>query len=47
MCYMLDRHVEFEPILKEFKDIVLDEAENKMKENNVDIESIKNRVLKK
>ena len=47
MCYMLDRHVEFEPILKEFKDIILDEAENKMKENNVDIESIKNRVLKK
>jgi putative hydrolase of HD superfamily len=41
MCYMMDKHVEFEPALMELKSLILDQAEKKMKNGGIDIEAIK------
>lgn len=42
MCYMLDKHVEFEPALMELKKLVLEQAEQKLINADIDIKSLKN-----
>ena len=44
MSYMMDRHVLFDPVLKELKDQIEAEAEEKMKAAGVDVEAVKRRV---
>jgi len=44
MSYMMDRHVLFDPVLKELKDQIEAEAEEKMKAAGADVEAVKRRV---
>jgi len=44
MSYMMDRHVVFDATLKELKDQIEAEAEEKMKAAGVDVEAVKRRV---
>jgi putative hydrolase of HD superfamily len=44
MSYMMDKHVLFDPVLKELKDQIENEAEEKMKAAGVDVEAAKRRV---
>ncbi|GKU25358.1 haloacid dehalogenase [Clostridium folliculivorans] len=41
MCYMLDKHVEFEPALMELKKLVLEQAEQKLIKADIDLDSLK------
>jgi putative hydrolase of HD superfamily len=41
MCYMLDKHVEFEPALIELKRLVLEQAEEKLIKANINLDSLK------
>ncbi|WP_027634451.1 HD domain-containing protein [Clostridium hydrogeniformans] len=41
LCFMLGQYVEFEPALIELKDIIENEAKEKLKSNGIDVESIK------
>jgi len=44
MSYMMDKHVLFDPVLKELKDQIEKEAEQKMKAAGVDVDVVKQRV---
>ena len=44
MSYMMDKHVLFDPVLKELKDQIESEAEEKMKAAGVDVVVVKQRV---
>jgi putative hydrolases of HD superfamily len=44
MCYMLDKHVHFDPALSELKRQIVDAAEQKMQEGGVDTAAVKQRV---
>jgi putative hydrolase of HD superfamily len=44
MSYMMDKHVLFDPVLKELKDQIENEAEEKMKAAGVDVGVVKQRV---
>ncbi|GFP75235.1 HD domain-containing protein [Clostridium fungisolvens] len=41
MCYMLDKHVEFEPALMELKKLVLEQAEQKLMKADIDLNSLR------
>ncbi|QAA33831.1 HD domain-containing protein [Clostridium manihotivorum] len=43
MCYMLDKHVDFEPSLMELKELILQQAEEKLNNGGIDVEAIKRR----
>jgi len=44
MSYMMDKHVLFDPVLKELKDQIEHEAEEKMRAAGVDVDAVKQRV---
>jgi putative hydrolases of HD superfamily len=44
MCYMMDKHVLFDPVLMELKRQVEEQAEQKMQAGGVDTEAVKKRV---
>ena len=44
MSFLLDRHVEFEPVLRDFKNLIEKEAEIKLVQAGIDVESIKGRI---
>ncbi|GAA0343209.1 HD domain-containing protein [Bacillus carboniphilus] len=45
MSFMMDKHVGFDPILQLFKDLIEEEAEEKLKEAGIDTNSIKEAIL--
>ncbi|MVM32485.1 HD domain-containing protein [Spirosoma sp. HMF4905] len=45
MSYMMDKHVTFEPTLKRLKDLIEEQADEKMKASGIDTELIRSRVL--
>jgi putative hydrolases of HD superfamily len=45
MSFLMDKHVEFEPILQQFKDLIETEAEIKLKKAGYNVEKIKNSVV--
>lgn len=45
MCYMMDKHVLFDETMFELKRQIEEEAEDKMKNSGVDVQSVKSRMM--
>lgn len=44
MSFMMDRHVAFEPVLQKFKDMIEQQAEEKLKQAGIHVEDLKKQV---
>ncbi|MFE8702872.1 HD domain-containing protein [Cytobacillus sp. FJAT-54145] len=45
MSFMMDRYVEFDPTLKQFKDLIEEDAEHKLTHAGIDVVDLKNTIL--
>lgn len=45
MSFMMDKYVDFDPALQRFKDLIEEEAEDKLKEAGIDTDSVKDSIL--